>query len=78
MYVCIYIYIYIYTEVGNVTSKRNGVTHYRYRLCQILRAITFSSDNGSNLDRAITLRRDNGSYVPRAITFRNDNFAKLW
>ncbi len=64
MYVCMYIYgylhIYIYTEVGNVTSKRNGVT--RYRLCQILRAITFSSDNGSNLDRAITLRRDNGSY----------------
>jgi hypothetical protein len=62
-------------EVGNVTSKRNGVT--RYRLCHILRAITFCSDNASNLDRAITLSRDNGSYVPRAITFRNDNFAVL-
>ncbi len=62
-------------EVGNVTPKCNGVT--RYRLCHILRVITFSSNNGSNLDRAITLRYDNGSYIPIAITFGNDNFALL-
>ncbi len=43
----------------------------------VLRAITFSSDNGSNLDRAITLRRNNGSCVPKAKTFRNDKFAML-
>ncbi len=36
-----------FAEVGNVTLKRNGVT--RYRLCHILRAITFSCDNGSHL-----------------------------
>ncbi len=63
------------TEVGYVTAKCKGVI--RYRLCHVLRAITFCSDDGLNLDRAITLRCDNGSYVPRAITFRNDNFAML-
>ncbi len=47
------------TEVGNVPSKCNGVT--RYRLCHVLKAITLTSDNGSNIDTAITLRRDNGS-----------------
>jgi hypothetical protein len=39
------------------------------------RTITFSSDNGSNLDRAITIRSDNDSYEPRAITIRSDNFS---
>ncbi len=39
------------------------------------RAITFSSDIGSNLDRAITIRRDNDFYEPRAITIRSDNFS---
>ncbi len=60
---------------ATLLKKGNGVK--RYHLCHVLRAITFSSDNGSNLDRAITLRHDNGSYVPRAITIRNDNFAVL-
>ncbi len=59
-------------EVGYITSKRDGVTRYRF-----FRAITFSSGNGLNLDRAITFRRDNGSYVPRALMFRNGNFAML-
>jgi hypothetical protein len=38
------------------------------------RAITFNSDNGSNLDRAITIRSDNDFYEPIAITMRSDNF----
>ncbi len=38
-------------------------------------AITFSSDNGSNLDRVITIRSDNDLYEPRAITIRSDNFS---
>jgi hypothetical protein len=62
-------------EVGNFISKRNGVTHYR--LCNVLRVVTFSSDNGSNLDRAINLRHDNGFCLPRVITFINNNFAML-
>ncbi len=63
------------SEVGNVTSKCKGVT--RYRSSHVLKVITFSSDNGTNVDRAITLRRDNSSYVPRAITIRNNNFDML-
>jgi hypothetical protein len=59
-------------EDGNDTLKCNNVTCYR--LCYILRTITSSSDNVSNLDRAITLKRDKGSYVPKAMKFRNDNF----
>ncbi len=42
------------TEVGNVTLKCNAITCYC--LCHVLRALTFSSDNYSNLNRAITLR----------------------
>jgi hypothetical protein len=34
--------------LGNVTSKSSGVT--RYCLCHVLKAINFSSDNGSNFD----------------------------
>jgi hypothetical protein len=44
-----------WTEVGNMTSKCNGFTHYP--LCHVLRVITFRSDNSANLDRVITLRR---------------------
>ncbi len=40
-------------EVGNVTSKCNGVT--LYRLSHLLRAITLSSYNSWKLDRAITV-----------------------
>jgi hypothetical protein len=32
----------------------------RYRLCYVLKAITLSSNDGSNFDRAITLRHDKG------------------
>jgi hypothetical protein len=71
----LYIYIPYIQRSATLRQKRNGVT--RYRLCHVLRAITFGSDNGSNLDTAITLRRDNGSSVPRAITIRNDNFAMI-
>jgi hypothetical protein len=56
----------IFTEVGNVTWKFNGVTHYRS--C-VLKTITFRSDNGSNFDRAVTLGCDNGSNELEAITF---------
>jgi hypothetical protein len=31
-----------------------------YAMSLLFRAITFSNDNGSNLDRAITIRLDNG------------------
>jgi hypothetical protein len=48
-------------EVGNVTSKCNGVT--RCCLCHVLRAITFRSDNDSNFDTAVTLGCDNGSKI---------------
>jgi hypothetical protein len=69
------IVLYMYEEVGNVIAKCNSVTCYR--LCHVLKAITFSSVYGSNLDRTVTLRRDNGSFVPRAGKVRNDNFAML-
>jgi hypothetical protein len=68
-------YFLLKAEVGNVTSKCNGVTHYC--LCHVFKAITFSGDNGSNMDRAKTLRRDKSSFVPRAITFRNNIYAML-
>jgi hypothetical protein len=42
--------ITVHLEVGNVTSKCNGVTSYRF---------TFRRDNGMNFDRAIIFRRDN-------------------
>jgi hypothetical protein len=47
------------TEVGNVTSKRNGVTRYRF----------------SNALRAISIRSNNDFYEPRAIIKRGDNFS---
>jgi hypothetical protein len=52
-------------EVGNITSKCNGVTGYC--LCHVPGVITFSSDNGLNFDSAITLRHDNGMEVPSNI-----------
>ncbi len=60
-------------EVGNVSSKCNGVRSYR--LCLVLRAIIFSSDKGSNLEKALNLRRDNDSQVRIAITFGSKNFS---
>ncbi len=59
-------------EVGNVTSKCNGFT--RYRFCLVVRAITLRSDNGLNVTKAITFSSDNGFFTPRAIiTFRSNN-----
>ncbi len=58
-------------RVGNVTSKCNGVT--RYRFCLAVRAITFRSDNGSNVTRVITISSDNGFIMPRAITLRTNS-----
>jgi hypothetical protein len=44
-------------EVGNVSSKRNGITCYR--LSHVFRAITTKTENVSYGPRAITLRRGN-------------------
>ncbi len=54
------------------TSKCNSVTCFR--LSHVLKAITLSSDNGSDFDRAITLRCHNGSHVLKVITLINDIF----
>ncbi len=60
-------------EVGNVTSKRNGVTCSRFS--HALRAIAIKSDNVSYEPRAIALRSDNISYESRVITLRSDNIS---
>jgi hypothetical protein len=60
-------------EVGNVTSKRNGVTCFRFS--HALRVITIKSDNVSYEPRAIALRSDNISYEPRVITLRSNNIS---
>ncbi len=62
----------ILSEVGNVTSERNGVT--RYRFSHDARDVTIKSDNVSYEPRVITVRSDNGSHKPRAITMKSDNF----
>jgi hypothetical protein len=60
--------LFILTEVGNVTSKRNGVT--RYCFSHVLRAITIkTSDNVSYEHRATSKRSDNNFHKPTAITF---------
>jgi hypothetical protein len=43
----------MYTEVNSVTSKRSGVTHYRFN--HVIRAKTINSDNVSYEPRAITV-----------------------
>ncbi len=60
-----------YWCAGSVTIKCNGVTRCRFYLD--VKAITFKSDNGSNVTRAITICSDNGFFLPRAINFRNNN-----
>jgi hypothetical protein len=59
-------------EVGNVTSKYNGVT--RYLLCYVLRVITLRSDNGSTFDRAITLGCGNGFIELEVTTLKAATF----
>jgi hypothetical protein len=59
-------------EVGNVTSKCDGVT--RYRSNHVLRVITIKSGNVSYEPRAITLRSHNDFNKPRAITIKSGNF----
>jgi hypothetical protein len=58
-------------EVGNVTSKCNGITCYRF--CLAVLAITFRSDNGKNVTRVITISSDKRFFMPRPITFRSNN-----
>jgi hypothetical protein len=65
----------LYAEVGNVTSKFDGVTHYRSS--HALRAITIKSDNVSDEPRAITLRSDNDFNKPRAITTKAVTFFRV-
>ncbi len=53
-----------FVEVGNVISKYDGVT--RYRFSHVLGAVTIKSVNVSYQPRAITLRSDNDFNKPRA------------
>jgi hypothetical protein len=62
-----------WSEVGNVTSRRNSVT--RYRFSHVIRAITIKSDNISYEPRAITVRSGNGFHKLKAITIKSDNFS---
>ncbi len=60
MSLCMY-----YPEVGNGTSKRNGVT--RYRFSHVFRAITEENDNVSNDPRVVAIKSDNYFHKPWAI-----------
>ncbi len=60
--------------VGNVTSKCNGVTCYRF--CLDVTAITFRTNNDLKIIMAITISCDNGSFMPRTITFEHNNFLR--
>jgi hypothetical protein len=62
-----------YAEVGNVTSKCNGVTPYR--LSHALREIIIKSHNVSHEPTARTIGSDNDFHMPRAITIKSDNFS---
>jgi hypothetical protein len=62
-------------EVGNVTSKRNGVSSYGFR--HVIRAITIKSSNVPHEPTAITIKSDNGFHKPVAITFKSDNFSPV-
>ncbi len=63
----------VQAEVGNITSKDNGVI--RYRFSHALGATIIKSDNVSYESRAITLRRDNNFDMPRVITIKSDSFS---
>ncbi len=52
-------------EVGNVTSRRNSVTRYRYS--HAIRAITIKKDTVSYEPRAIAIRSANDFHMPRAL-----------
>jgi hypothetical protein len=56
-------------EVGNVTSKCNGVTRYRFN--HVLREITIKGDNISYEPRATAFRSGN---EPREKTIKRNNF----
>jgi hypothetical protein len=62
-------------EVGIVTSKHNGVTHFPF-FFSLSRAIptTVRKDNTgiSDVPKAITIRSNSGSHM-EAITIRSDN-----
>jgi hypothetical protein len=61
----------VVAEVGNVTSKCNGVT--RYRSSHVLRAIIMKSDNVSYDPKAVTTKNDNDFHKYGAITIKSDN-----
>jgi hypothetical protein len=60
------------TEVGNVTSKRNGVTPYHFS--HVIRDITIKSDNIFYEPRVTTVRSDNAFHKPRVITIKKITF----
>jgi hypothetical protein len=57
--------------VGNATSKRNGITRYRFN--HVLRAINIKSDNVSYESGAI--RSDNDFHKPRVIAEKSNMFS---
>ncbi len=57
-------------EVGNVTSKCNGVTRYRFN--HVIREITIKGDNISNEHRATAFRSGN---EPRKKTIKSNKFS---
>ncbi len=61
-------------EVGNVTSKRNGFTSYRFS--HDLRTITTKSNNVAYEPRTITIGSENDFHKPRAIPIKIGNFLR--
>jgi hypothetical protein len=66
------VYNHFLAEVGNVTSKHNGVS--RYRFSHDHGAITIKSDNVCLEPRPITLRSDNDFDMPIAVNIKSDSF----
>jgi hypothetical protein len=58
-------------EVGNVSSKRNGVIRYR-SFCH-LRAIIIRRNNDPDVPRAINIRSANGPPTATVLTITNDD-----
>ncbi len=62
-----------FPKVGNITSKHNGVT--RYRFSHSLRARTIKSNNVSYEPGEIAIRSKNDFHMPRPITKKSDKFS---
>jgi hypothetical protein len=67
--------IHPYPEVGNVTSKRNGVP--RYHDCFLLKAKTDYSNTDANVFRAIIIISDNDPHMGNPITNRSKNISDV-